>query len=248
MKLPQQDPRTEAPSEHPRYRSWVGPPHKYDRIGAMQFNLLTTIGLREHHFLLDVGCGSLRGGRLFIPYLLPGRYFGIEPEAWLVDEGIENELGRDVLRVKKPTFSDVSDFRLTVFDRDFDFVLAQSIFTHASAAQIKACLAEAKKVLKPDGVMPATFFEGKKNYEGDDWVYPGGTRYRLDYLTSLAEDAGLDLAPLDWSHPNKQKWVLISQPEHPGENRRRGGRLARARADDERLSAWSAAGHRVIRL
>jgi SAM-dependent methyltransferase len=205
----------EDAADHPRYRTWVGPPHKYDRIGAMQFNLLTTIGLREHHYLLDVGCGSLRGGRLFIPYLLPGRYFGIEPEQWLIEEGLENELGRDIVRVKAPSFSDVSDFRLSVFGQTFDFILAQSIFTHASAPQIRSCLAEAKKVLKPDGVMPATFFEGQKNYEGTDWVYPGGTRYRFEYLVSLAEDVGLDLAPLDWWHPNQQRWVLITHPEHP---------------------------------
>jgi SAM-dependent methyltransferase len=210
-----QQPRAEQTTEPPRYRSWVGPPHKYDRIGAMQFNLLTTIGLREHHYMLDIGCGSLRGGRLFIPYLLPGHYFGIEPEQWLVEEGLENELGRDIMRVKSPTFSHVSDFRLSVFDTEFDFILAQSIFTHASAPQISACLAETKKVLKTDGVMPATFFEGQKNYEGTEWVYPGGTRYRFEYLASLAADAGLDLAPLDWWHPNQQRWVLISQPDHP---------------------------------
>jgi len=61
------------------YRAYVGPVEKYDLVAANQFNLLTMLGLRENHFLLDVGCGSLRGGRLFIPYLLPHHYFGIEP-------------------------------------------------------------------------------------------------------------------------------------------------------------------------
>src|SRR3990172_12495843 len=86
------------------YRAYVGPPEKYDLVAASQFNLLTWLGLRESHFLLDIGCGSLRAGRLFIPYLLPGHYFGIEPEQWLIEDGIKNELGPDILRVKRPVF------------------------------------------------------------------------------------------------------------------------------------------------
>ncbi len=45
------------------YRAYVGPPEDYDLIAAMTFNLLTTLGLRQHHSLIDIGCGSLRIGR-----------------------------------------------------------------------------------------------------------------------------------------------------------------------------------------
>jgi hypothetical protein len=73
-------------------------------IAAMTFNLLTTLGLRQHHSLLDVGCGSLRIGRLLIPYLNQGKYFGVEPNEWLVKEGIKRELGEALLQIKRPTF------------------------------------------------------------------------------------------------------------------------------------------------
>ena len=69
----------------PHYRAYVGPPEDYDLIAAMTFNLLTTLGLRQHHSLLDVGCGSLRIGRLLIPYLNRKKYFGLEPHQWLVE-------------------------------------------------------------------------------------------------------------------------------------------------------------------
>ena len=62
----------DTPSGSLDYREYVGTSETYDIGGAIQFNLLTTLGLREHHRLLDVGCGSLRAGRLFIPYLLKG--------------------------------------------------------------------------------------------------------------------------------------------------------------------------------
>lgn len=66
------------------YRAWVGPPEEYDLIGALQTSLLLAAGLEEKHRLCDVGCGSLRAGRMLIPYLRTGNYFGVEPEQWLV--------------------------------------------------------------------------------------------------------------------------------------------------------------------
>jgi hypothetical protein len=78
------------------YTAYVGPPDQYDFMGATQFRSLTTVGLREHHSLLAFGCGSLRAGRLFISYLLPGCYYGLDPSRWLVDAGIEEiRLGRN---------------------------------------------------------------------------------------------------------------------------------------------------------
>lgn len=69
------------------------------------FSLLYFLGLREYHYLLDIGCGSLRAGRFFIMYLKIGHYFGIDPEKWLIEEAIRKELGIDLIRIKKPTFS-----------------------------------------------------------------------------------------------------------------------------------------------
>lgn len=201
------------PESYPRYRRLVGPPHRYDLLAAMQFNLLTTLGLREDHHLLDVGCGSLRGGRLFIPYLVRGRYFGIEPDRQLVEEGIESELGRDILTVKEPTFEYRDDFMLSAFEREFEFILAQSIFSHATAGQVRTCLAEAKKVLAPRGTMAATYYEGEKNYDGDTWVYPGRVFYRFDFMQEQARAAGLEVVRLDWPHPSLQSWLRFTHAE-----------------------------------
>ena len=41
---------------------------------------------------------------LLIPYLNRGKYFGIEPNEWLVEEGIKQELGESLLQIKRPTF------------------------------------------------------------------------------------------------------------------------------------------------
>ncbi len=195
-------------------RAFVGPPEVYDLVAHMQFNLLTLLGLREEHTLLDIGCGSLRGGRLFIVYLLPGRYFGLEPDTWLIEQGIEKELGRGLIELKRPSFSHDRNFTCTVFKQEFDFILAQSIFSHAAPTQIRRCLAEVRKCMKPKSLFAATFFEGEENYAGNDWVYPGCVTYRLSWLVEVVAEAGLTCARLDWIHPRGQTWVLLAHPEN----------------------------------
>jgi SAM-dependent methyltransferase len=196
----------------PHYRAYVGPPRDYDRIGGLQFTLLFQAGLREHHRLLDLGCGSLRGGRLFIPYLLPGNYTGVEPNEWLVKDGIARELGEDILAVKRPTFSTIDDFDLEPLGR-FDYVLAQSILSHSypdltakALAGVRACLAE-------DGLLLATFLHGELS-EGTGWCYPRCTSYGWDDIAALAGDAGLVVRHLDWPHP-RQTWFAAARSEAP---------------------------------
>jgi SAM-dependent methyltransferase len=194
---------------YPDHRQFVGPPEKYDLASASQFNLLTLLGLREHHFLLDIGCGSLRAGRLLISYLLPGRYFGIEPEQWLIDQAIENEVGRDLVRIKTPTFSNDVDFTMTTFGRRFDYMVAQSVFSHATQAQIRRCFSQVRQALEPDGVFAATFFEGDSDYEGDEWVYPGRVHYTMGHFQAMAVEHGLRCRRVNWTHTNEQTWVTL---------------------------------------
>lgn len=196
------------------YRAYIGSGEVYDLVGAIQFSILTFLGLREHHFLLDIGCGSLRGGKLFIPYLLPGRYFGIEPEQWLIEEGIRNEVGKDLIDIKQPVLSNDRNFTLSAFDQQFDFILAHSIFSHASQQQIRTCLSEAKNVMGPASVFAATFVRGQQNYTGSRWVYPHCVTYTLEHIAGLAEAHGLICKPIDWPHPTQQTWVIICHPEN----------------------------------
>lgn len=202
------------PTGNHNYRAFIGPPEKYDLVSAMEFNLLTYLGLREHHYLLDIGCGSLRGGRLFIPYLLQSRYFGIEPEQWLIEEGIKKELGNDLISIKKPVFSNDNNFNLSIFNKTFDFILAQSIFSHTSQLQIRRCISEAKKVMKNRSIFVATFVEGEHNYKGNEWVYPGCIIYTLEHITSIIKEEGLVGKSIDWPHPNRQRWLVIVNPEN----------------------------------
>jgi len=189
------------------YRAFVGPPELFDQVGCMQRDLLVRHGLSREHYLLDVGCGSLRAGRLLIPLLSPGHYFGIEPEAWLVEEGVQRELGPELAREKRPVFSHDPGFELSRFGRSFDFVLAHSIFSHATPEQLGICLTEAAKVMRPGSLMAATYVPGPRDYAGSEWAHCA--HYRPQGIAELAASRGLTCEPLDWPHPTGQQWVLM---------------------------------------
>mgnify|MGYP000057314507 CR=1 FL=1 len=206
-------PGVDLPIGAHHYRAFVGSPDKYDLLSALQFNVLTFLGLREYHTLLDIGCGSLRAGKLLIAYLLPHRYFGIEPEHWLIEKGIEQECGKDLISIKSPTFSNDTNFTCTTFGQKFDFLLAQSIFSHATEMQIRQCLSQASACMHPQSLFVATFVEGPENYRGTEWVYPGVVTYTQTHLQDLAAEHGLALKLLHWPHPNNQTWAVIAFPE-----------------------------------
>ena len=178
----------------------------------MQFSLMTLLGLRQEHTLLDIGCGSLRAGKLFLMYLLPERYFGIEPEQWLVEEGLEREVGRELVDRKRPRFLYDRNFSCTAFGVHFDYIIAQSIFSHASLAQIRRCLSEVRASMKPGSLFAASFVEGDDDYAGEDWVYPGTIRYRAATIERLAREAGLACRRLDWFHIGGQAWFVFFIP------------------------------------
>jgi hypothetical protein len=195
------------------HRGYVGPAEFYDLAAAGQFNLLTLLGLREEHHLLDIGCGSLRGGRLFLTYLSPGHYYGIEPNRWLVQQGLRKEVGRSMGRLKRPHFSYDDSFTLTTFGRQFDFIVAQSIFSHAAAVQIRRCLSEAKQVMHTESLFLATFLEGDENYASNEWSYPDGAYYTRPFMFSLVSEAGLIAHRLPWRQVGGQTWIAIARPE-----------------------------------
>ena len=197
----------------PQYRAYVGPPEDYDLIAAMAFNLLTTLGLRQHHSLLDLGCGSLRIGRLLIPYLNREKYFGVEPNKWLVDEGIKRELGETLVQIKRPTFffSDSPD-TIAQAKTAFDFALAQSIFSHCGLDLIKGWLSAISHSLAPGGALVATFLIGEEDSSRTGWIYPECVNYRPATLERAAEEMNLRFEILDWKHP-RQTWALFAARE-----------------------------------
>ena len=152
------------PAPAPDLRFAVG--GLWEEMGNAQLAFLKSQGMQPGHRLLDVGCGTLRGGVKFIPYLDPGNYFGIDLSQEMLDAGLR-ELegvgagGRDPHLRQTETFD--MDFGVPM-----DYAIAQSVFTHIPLNSILRCVLNVQHVLAPEGRFYATFFEntaGKNSLE-----------------------------------------------------------------------------------
>lgn len=198
------------PGDH-HYMAYVGPPSVYDLMGATQFRLLCTLGLRSFHYVLDFGCGSLRAGRLLIPYLEKGHYCGIEPNRWLIEESIANEIGNEMVNIKQPEFHYNDDFSTDGFNISFNYIIAQSIFSHAGNDIIITSLNNFRHSLRKDGIIAVTFIEGDEDSKRSGWIYPDCVNYKQSTILSFADHAKLFAKRIPWFHPNKQTWYLFSK-------------------------------------
>ena len=198
----------------PDYRKLVG--HGWGVYAAHQFSVLTSLGLEPDDSLLDLGCGGLRGGRLFIAFLEKGNYYGIEPARWAIREAIEGELGREYIEKRKPSFDYNTEANLEVFGRKFDFILAHSIFVHAPKEWVGNCLLEAKKVLKRKGKFLATAVLRELDSGETTWDYPEPRYHSGKTLNLLAAEAGLKFEILKTRHPaakilkQNKKWIMLT--------------------------------------
>ena len=189
------------------HRTYVG--GKWDTMGQLQFDFLVGQGLRPDHYLLDIACGSLRAGRLLIPYLDAGHYLGLDKEEALISAGLANELDRKVVEEKKPQFVVSASFEFRRFEAFPDFALAQSLFTHLPPGMITTCLANLREVIAADGVFFATIFEieqerRKPRSSHDHAVF----RYTLAQMASLGEATGWAMDYIgDWGHPKGQRML-----------------------------------------
>jgi hypothetical protein len=94
----------------------------------------------------------------------------------------------------------------------FDFVLAQSIFSHCGLDLIKGWLSAISRSLAQDGALVATFLVGDDDSPRTGWIYPECVNYRPATLEHAAADVDLRFEILNWKHP-RQTWALFAAPK-----------------------------------
>jgi SAM-dependent methyltransferase len=181
------------------------------KLGQLQFDYLVSHGLKPEMRMLEIGCGNLRAGRLFIDYLEPGGYYGIDisPDILLAAQRTLAEAG---LQDKLPHLTLVSDLKLAFLPSGyFDVVHAHSVFSHSPMEVIEECLAHVGRVMKPDGFFDFTFdrTEGREHHVLREDFY-----YRTETLVALAGRYGLTGRFMtDWEElPHKQSKLRVTRP------------------------------------
>lgn len=186
-------------------------------LGKMQFTYLKKHGLRPDSKMLEIGCGNLRAGRLFIDYLDPGNYHGIDISPDIL-KAAEETLGAYGLREKNPTLTLVDDNRFTPFpDEAFDVIHAHSVYSHCPLEVIEECFQHVGRIMKPGAIFDFTFdrTEGKEHHVLHEDFY-----YRTETLVELAEKHGLTATFMDdWEklrHNQSKIRITRGVPASPG--------------------------------
>lgn len=144
--------RRRSPLE--RRVAMVGPIHLWKMKRDFQISFLKGVGMAPEHYVLDLGCGVLRGGLPIIEYLNPGHYYGIESRGPVLEEG-KMALREAGLESKAPALLLIDDLSSAMFDRKFDLIWAFSVLIHMEDSILDSCLEFASRQLGPEGRMYA---------------------------------------------------------------------------------------------
>jgi ubiquinone/menaquinone biosynthesis C-methylase UbiE len=164
-----------------------------------QIEFLRKHGLKPGDRMLDYGCGPAAAGVYFIEYLEAGKWVGIDISGESIRVGQEL-VDRKGLRDKRPELLYTPGGKLDALaGREFDVILAQSVFTHLPPDEIIAILQRLRPFLAPGGRLFASFSCTKKGIvqqQLHNWYYD------REFIDTAAREAGLQWKALeDWVHP-----------------------------------------------
>ncbi len=171
----------------------VGPARLWKMKRDFQIAFLREQGLEPTHRLLDMGCGTLRGGLPLIGYLDPGHYTGVDVRESVIAEA-HQELERAGLAERRPDLRACTDLAQLRLPQPVDFVWAFSVVIHMPDPVADACFGLAARSLAPGGRFLANVNVGEAT-EGSWAGFPVVFRSE-DFYRGLAERHGLTLRSL----------------------------------------------------
>ncbi len=136
----------------PRERALIAAVGGDDTFGDIELTLLATLGLRDGHYLIDVGCGSGRLTRR-AARMAGLRYLGTDVVQEMLDHA-SRTCGRPDFR-----FQHVTGLSIPEADGVADFVSFFSVGTHLRHEEFFLYLSDARRVLKPGGRIVFSFLD-----------------------------------------------------------------------------------------
>ena len=205
-------------SKKERRHALVGPGKRWKMKRDFQIKFLRDMGLKYENYLLEIGCGTLRGGLPIIQYLEKGHYFGIEVREKVLKEA-RKELKEASLEGKNPELLLSPVITELTINRKFDYLWAFSVLIHMNDEILKDTLNFVSKHLSEKGVFYANVNIGERK-EGNWQGFPVVSR-TFDFYSLACAMNGLavsDLGPLkEFGHitnvgsQDKQRMLKISR-------------------------------------
>jgi cyclopropane fatty-acyl-phospholipid synthase-like methyltransferase len=183
-------------SKKERRHALVGHAKLWKMKRDFQIKFLGNMGLKPEDYLLEIGCGTLRGGLPLIQYLNKGHYFGIEVREQALKEG-RKELKEAGLEEKNPTLLLSPAIAQLTINRTFDYLWAFSVLIHMNDEILNDTLEFASKHLSEKGIFYANVNIGESK-EGNWQGFPVVWR-TFDFYSRACAMNGLavaDLGPL----------------------------------------------------
>lgn len=179
----------------------------YGKPEDKKFHLeyLKTKGLQPESRFLDYGCGSGVSGKNFIEYLNENNYTGVDISNEAIKVACEKVNDNTALKEKNPDFKYIMNADMEPLKgNEFDYILANSVFTHMPLEDINFMLKQLKTYIHKGSIYYATILktEGKsKMVEFRTW------RHSVEAIKKIADVNDYECKV------QSDYWVLHSDPE-----------------------------------
>lgn len=170
--------------------SLVGNPKYWKLKQDFQIDFLKQQGLKPESKLLDIGCGTLRGGIPLIKFLNTGNYYGLEVRKEVLDEGIAEAKEQGVMD-KAPHLVHFSDFQELALNTSFDVMFAFSVLIHMTDEIVNSCIRYASENLAANGVFYANV--NLDSHKKGQWQGFPVMHKDLNFYQDLAQQYGLSV-------------------------------------------------------
>ncbi len=184
--------------------------HRHSAVGAaglwkmkrrFQIGFLRDRGLKPNEDLLDLGCGTLRGGIPIIDYLEARRYTGLDVREEVIDEA-GREVAEENLGGKEPNLVFVPTLDGLDLGRRFDIIWAFQVIIHMTDELLSGATEFIALHLRSRGKAYVTVRVGSPR--SNEWQGFPAVRRPLEFYEERFGAAGLrvlDLGPLtDFGH------------------------------------------------
>ncbi len=127
-----------------------GTPRLWRMKREFQIDFLKRMGLERTQVLLDLGCGTLRGGLPLIEFLERGHYLGVDVRADVLEEA-RAELREAGFEQREPLLLLTEDLGVLELERPVDVVWAFSVLIHMEDGVLERAFSFVARHLAPDG-------------------------------------------------------------------------------------------------